>query len=223
MVLAGQQPARQRAPDEHAQARIDGERDQFVLGRHLQGVINLLADEPRQAQALRRAQGLHQLPRGVVGRPDVPDLAGGDQQGPAPPGSPRGGLAIPLVHLVQVDVIGAQAPHGQGSRHASSPCYLYSRSPLPPPSFPQCIARSFAVVTASCSRNHVYKNSATSYMIRRTRWLGSRLMAMSERLADASRRQAPPLVRHGHDGFIHRLWANRVRINSRPPARARPD
>ena len=83
-----------------------------------------------------------------------------------------------------------------------------------------CIARSFAVVTASCSRNHVYKNSATSYMIRRTRWLGSRLMAMSERLADASRRQAPPLVRHGHDGFIHRLWANRVRINSRPPARA---
>ena len=83
-----------------------------------------------------------------------------------------------------------------------------------------CIGRSFAVVTASCSRNHVYKNSATSYMIRRTRWLGSRLMAMSERLADASRRQAPPLVRHGHDGFIHRLWANRVRINSRPPARA---
>ena len=48
------------------------------------------------------------------------------------------------------------------------------------------------------------------------RWPGSRLMAMSERLADA--RQPPPLVRHGPDGFIHC-----ARINSRPPTRARPD
>jgi hypothetical protein len=105
---------------------------------------------------------------------------------------------------------------GQGSRHASSPCYLYSRSPLLPPSLPRCIARILAVGTASCSRPHVYKNSATSDMIRRIRWPGSRLMAMSERLADA--RQPPPLVRHGPDGFIHC-----ARINSRPPTRARPD
>ena len=43
---------------------------------------------------------------------------------------------------------------------------------------PSMHRKNLALVTASCSRTHVYKNSATSDMIRRTRWLGSRLMAM---------------------------------------------
>ena len=50
-VFAGQQPARQRAPHQDAQALVDGQRDQLVLRlAGLQGVVDLLADQRRQVQ-----------------------------------------------------------------------------------------------------------------------------------------------------------------------------
>ncbi len=109
-VLTGQQAAGQRAPDQNAQALVDRQRDQLVLGlAGLQRVVDLLADELRQAQPLGRAQCLHQLPRGVVGGADVTDLARGDQPVQRVQRLLKRGLAVPLVHLVKVDVVGAQA------------------------------------------------------------------------------------------------------------------
>ena len=109
-VLAGQQAARKRAPDQDPEALVDRERYQFVLRlAGLQRVVDLLADEPRQAEPFRGAEGLHQLPGGVVGGTDVAHLALLDQQVERPERLLERGLAVPLVHLVQVDVVGAEA------------------------------------------------------------------------------------------------------------------
>jgi O-acetylserine/cysteine efflux transporter len=109
-VLAGQQPAGQRAPDQDAEPLVDGERDQLVLGlAGLQGVVDLLADKTPQAKAVGGAQRLHQLPRGVVGGADVPHLARPDEVVQSVQRLVQRGPAVPLVHLVQVDVISAQA------------------------------------------------------------------------------------------------------------------
>jgi len=79
-VLAAQQPAGQGAPDEDAEALVDGDGHQFVLGlTGLQRVVDLLADQPGQAPPLGDAQRLHQLPAGVVGTADIADLTGVDQ------------------------------------------------------------------------------------------------------------------------------------------------
>src|SRR3954470_5167664 len=53
-VLAGEQAAGERAPDEHAEALLDRDRDELVLGvPGLQRVVDLLADERLQAVAVR--------------------------------------------------------------------------------------------------------------------------------------------------------------------------
>ena len=50
-VLTGQQPARQRAPDQHTQALVHGQRDQLVLRlASLQGVVDLVTDQRGQVQ-----------------------------------------------------------------------------------------------------------------------------------------------------------------------------
>ena len=51
-VLAGQQPAGQRAPDQDADALVDGDRHQLVLGlARLERVVDLLADKALPAAA----------------------------------------------------------------------------------------------------------------------------------------------------------------------------
>jgi O-acetylserine/cysteine efflux transporter len=67
------------------------------------------AEEGQVAEAVGGAQGLHQLPRGVVGGADVPHLARPDEVVQSVQRLVQRGPAVPLVHLVQVDVIGAQA------------------------------------------------------------------------------------------------------------------
>src|SRR6266516_4174913 len=60
-VLARQQAARERAPDQHPKALVDGERNELVFGLPgLQRVVDLLADEPGKAGPLADAQRLHQ-------------------------------------------------------------------------------------------------------------------------------------------------------------------
>jgi hypothetical protein len=56
-VLAGQQATGERAPDQDPDALVDGDRHQLVLGLpSLQGVVDLLADEPWEAVAIGDAK-----------------------------------------------------------------------------------------------------------------------------------------------------------------------
>src|SRR5438067_1797866 len=55
-------------------------------------------------------QRLHQVPAGVVGAADVADFARVDEVVERPKRLFQRSLTVPLVHLVKVDVVGAQAP-----------------------------------------------------------------------------------------------------------------
>ena len=95
------------------EALVERERHQLVLGlARLQRVVDLLADEALQAAALGDAQRLHQLPGGVVRAADVADLAGAHQRVERVERLLQRRLPVPLVHLVEVDVVGAAAGAG---------------------------------------------------------------------------------------------------------------
>ena len=117
-VLAGKQAAGQRAPDQDAQALVNRERNQLVLGLpSLQGVVDLLGHEPREPVALGDAQGLHQVPGGEVRGADIAHLAVADQVIQRRQRLLQRRQTVPLVHLVEVDVIGpepAQAGFARG-------------------------------------------------------------------------------------------------------------
>ena len=72
--------------------------------------MDLLADEPAEASPLSDAERLHQLLASVVGAADVADLARADQVVEGGQGLVKGRLAVPLMHLVQVDAVSAQPP-----------------------------------------------------------------------------------------------------------------
>jgi len=62
-VLARQQAPGERAPDEDADALVDGERHELVLGvARLERVVDLLRDEAAVAVAVGDRERLHELP-----------------------------------------------------------------------------------------------------------------------------------------------------------------
>src|SRR5918998_915813 len=110
-VLAGEQATGERAPDQHAEALLDRDGDELVLGvAGLQRVVDLLADVGGEPAEIGDPQRLHQLSGGVVGRADVADLPRLHQRVQSRQGLLLRGEAVPLVDLVEVDVIGAEPP-----------------------------------------------------------------------------------------------------------------
>ena len=78
-VLAAEQAAGERAPDQDADAVGQCDRNELILGlARLQGIVNLLGDETREAAGVRNGEGLHQVPGREVRRPGLADLAPGD-------------------------------------------------------------------------------------------------------------------------------------------------
>ena len=107
--LAGQEAFAQRSPDQRADVLIERQRHQFVLRlAGLRRVVDLLADRLDHAMRLGLAERLHHLPAGVVGRAPIAYLAAGDQMMHRLERLLDGSDAIPVVQLVEVDVIGAQ-------------------------------------------------------------------------------------------------------------------
>ena len=95
-VLAGQQAAGQRAPDQHAEALVDGQRHQLVLGlAGLQRVVDLLADEAGQARRARRCPAPSSAARRCSSRRRCSAPCRSGPAGPAPRASPRAGSGRP--------------------------------------------------------------------------------------------------------------------------------
>ena len=76
-VLAGEEAAAERAPDEHAQAECAGGRDQLALGiARDEAPLQLNALVAGKAAAVGRPERLGQTIAGVVRAADVADFAG---------------------------------------------------------------------------------------------------------------------------------------------------
>src|SRR5215218_7807748 len=62
-VLAGEQAAGERAPDEDGALLVEGERHELVFGvPRFEGVVDLLTNVPLQPEPLGDAESLHKLP-----------------------------------------------------------------------------------------------------------------------------------------------------------------
>src|SRR5215218_4760341 len=110
-VLPGEQTTGQGAPHEDGAFLVYGERHQLVLGLPgLQRVVDLLADVALQPEPLGDAQSLHHLPAGVVGRSHVAYLAALDECVERFQSLLQRGEAVPLMDLVEVDIVGAESP-----------------------------------------------------------------------------------------------------------------
>jgi AraC family transcriptional regulator len=113
-VLAGEQPSGERAPDQHPEPLVEGDRDQLRLSvARLERVVDLLADELLEPPPVGDPQRLHQLPPREVRRADVAHLAGGDQGVEGGQRLIERRLPVPLVHLVQIDVVGSEPPQAR--------------------------------------------------------------------------------------------------------------
>ncbi len=113
-VPGPRQPApRQRAPRDHADALVGAEREHLPLGFSVDEVVVVLHRyEPGPAVQVGQVQGLGELP-GVHGRgSDVADLPGLDRVVQRLKGFLDGGVVVPAVDLVEVDVVGAQSLQG---------------------------------------------------------------------------------------------------------------
>ena len=109
MVFAGQQPAGEGAPDQHAQPLVDRDRQQFIFGLAcLQRVVDLLGDEALLVTAVADREPLHHLPAGPVGAADITHLALADQSVERGDRFLDRGKAVPLVDEINVDDIGLQ-------------------------------------------------------------------------------------------------------------------
>ena len=105
-VLARQQPAGQRAPDERPDAEVDRGRHDLVLGvARLQREVDLLRGERLVAMALRDARGLHQVPPREVRAADVAHLARAHECIERRERLLERGLPVPAVHQVEIDVV----------------------------------------------------------------------------------------------------------------------
>src|SRR5215213_9221629 len=110
-VLAGEQATGQRAPHEDGAFLVYGKRHQLVLGLpRLQGVVDLLADVALQPEPLGDAESLHQLPAGIVGGAHVAYLAAPHERVQRLQSLLERGKAVPLVGLVEIDVVGTESP-----------------------------------------------------------------------------------------------------------------
>ena len=116
-VFAGEQAAGEWAPDEHAEPLVNCRGHELVLGLTcLQRVVDLLTDKALVAAAGAYPEGLQELPAGVVRAADVADLAGTDEAVERLERFLERGLAIPLVHLIEVDVVGAEPAQARLAR-----------------------------------------------------------------------------------------------------------
>src|SRR5687768_17031013 len=109
-VLARQQAAGERAPDEDPDALVEAGGDELVLRvAGLQRVVDLLAGVAHEAAPLGHADRLRELPAREVRAARVADLAGALKIVERLERLLHGRHAVPLVHLVEVDVIGPEA------------------------------------------------------------------------------------------------------------------
>ncbi len=116
-VLARHQAAGQRAPHEDADALVDRDRHQLVLRvARLERVEDLLGHEALVAVPVGHGERLHQLPAAVVRRAHVADLAVAQERVERLQRLVERRLAVPLVHLVEVDVVGPEPPQARLAR-----------------------------------------------------------------------------------------------------------
>jgi NADPH-dependent curcumin reductase CurA len=104
--FAGEDAEGERAPDQAADALVDPQRQQLMLGvAPCQRIIELMRDIAGAPGAVRGRQGLHQLPAGIVGAARVTDLARPDQVVERRQRLFERRQGIEAVQLVEVDII----------------------------------------------------------------------------------------------------------------------
>ena len=109
-VFAGQEATGQRAPDQDADVVVLGERLELVLEASAhEAVVHLRGHVSLESQALLHHERGGRLPGHEVGQPDVADLSLTHEVVQRPQGLLERGVAVPSVHLVQVDVVGLEA------------------------------------------------------------------------------------------------------------------
>src|SRR5690606_12762727 len=109
-LLAGEQAAGERAPDQDADLLVEAERYQFVFGfARVQGVVDLLRDEALLVAGVGDPERLHQVPGGVVGAAHIAHLTLADQGVERFHRLLERRLPVPFVHLVEIDDVGFQA------------------------------------------------------------------------------------------------------------------
>ena len=108
-MLAGEQAAGKRAPDEHAETLIDGDRQKLVFGfAGLERVMDLLADKTLAMLSRADAERLHDMPAGKIGAADIAHLAMAHEHIKRFHGFFQRCETIPFVQLIEVDDIGLQ-------------------------------------------------------------------------------------------------------------------
>src|SRR5262249_8739445 len=108
-VFAREQAAGDRAPDEDAETLVDRDRDEFVFSlARLQSVMDLLGNEALVIVALGDVERLHDVPAGIIGAADIADLALLHEGIEGLHRLLERGRAVPLMHLVEVDMIGPE-------------------------------------------------------------------------------------------------------------------
>jgi hypothetical protein len=115
LVLAGEEAAGQRRPGQQPDVVVQRGGDDLVLVLAAdEAVLLLQGDRELQPHCCGGGQGELQLPAGEVGQPDVVDLAGVDGVVEEAEGLLDRGQRVPPVHLVEVDVVPAEATQRGG-------------------------------------------------------------------------------------------------------------
>ena len=111
IAVAGQEPAGQRAPGDDADALGAAQREHLALFLAIDEVVVVLhRDEPRPAPALGHLEHLRELPGKHARRADVARLAGPHDVVQRLEGLLDRGVRIEPVDLIEIDVIGPEAP-----------------------------------------------------------------------------------------------------------------
>jgi len=108
---AAEQPAVQGRPRDHADAVVPRRGQHLQLDPpRCQVVQRLLAHQPEEVPLTRRLLCLREVPPGEVRRPEVQHLSLLPQDTERLPDLVPRRVPVDVVHLVQVDVVGLQAP-----------------------------------------------------------------------------------------------------------------
>lgn len=110
-VFPGQDTASQREIRDNAYALIKTKRNKFVLGCSIgKRVAGLRGNIPRVSSHFADAEGLHQLPGGVVGGANVAHFAGRNHVIQRAQCFIQRGMRVKGMDLVQIDIIRLQTP-----------------------------------------------------------------------------------------------------------------